>query len=147
MALTMEQRAEFEAIRRSMDAMVDMISASAEEINDNLAIIRPWAEGAHAVGEVRMYEDVPYQCVQAHDSTGNPGWTPDATPALWMQYHGTTPETARAWVQPTGAHDQYRAGEYVVFGLARSVGQVYRCMADTTYSPAEYAAAWREIEG
>lgn len=138
MALTMEQRAEFEAIRRSMDAMVAKISGSTAEINDNLTIIRPWAEGTYAVGDVRMHRGVPYRCVQAHDSTGNPNWTPDAEPALWMQYHGTSAETARAWVQPTGAHDMYRDGEYMVFD-----GQVYACVEDTAFSPEDVPAAWR----
>ena len=50
----------------------------------------------------------------------------------------TSAETARAWVQPTGAHDIYRAGEYMIW----TDGQVYKCLSDTAYSPGEYAAAW-----
>ena len=46
--------------------------------------------------------------------------------------------TARAWVQPTGAHDIYRAGEYMIW----TDGQVYKCLSDTAYSPGEYGQAW-----
>ena len=93
---------------------------------------------ADCVGDVRQYQGAPYKCVQAHDATGNPDWTPDAVPALWMQYHGSIAETARAWVAPTGAHDMYHAGEY----MAYTDGKVYRCLSDTAYRPGDYAAAW-----
>lgn len=139
--MTQEQREQFFAIRRSLDGFVRKIADSPAEINDNPAAIRTWKQGAYAVGDVRSHRGVPYKCVQAHDSTGNPGWTPDTAPALWMQYHGTTVETARAWVAPTGAHDVYKAGEYMVW----TDGAVYRCVTDTAYSPEDYPAAWEAV--
>ena len=59
-----------------------------------------------------------------------------------MQYHGTTQETARAWAEPTGAHDAYKAGEYMIW----TDGAVYRCVSDTVYSPEAYAQAWEKAE-
>ena len=88
-----------------------------------------------------MYEGIPYKCVQAHDSTGNSSWNPADTPALWMQYHGTSAETARPWIAPTGAHDAYKAGEYMIW----TDGATYRCLSNTTYSPGDYAAAWEVV--
>jgi chitinase len=42
----------------------------------------PWASGvAYAVGAVVTYNGSVYVCIQAH--TSEPGWTPDAVPALW----------------------------------------------------------------
>lgn len=111
----------------------------AVQINTVVEMIRPWKVGAYAVGDVRAYASVPYKCVQAHDSTENTSWTPDATPALWMQYHGTSKETARAWVAPTGAQDIYRKGEWMIF----TDGKYYECLTDTNYSPTDLASAWK----
>ena len=136
--MTEAQRAQFRAMRKALDGLVARIVDSPAEINDNAAAIRVWKPGAYALDDVRQHDGIPYRCVQAHDSTENPGWTPDTVPALWMQYHGTTPETARAWVTPAGAHDMYKAGEFVVW----TDGVVYRCTADTVYSPDAYPSAW-----
>lgn len=139
--MTEAQRAQFFAMRKALDGYVEKIVDNPVEINANLVAIRPWAPGPAVVGDVRMFEGAPYKCVQDHDSTGSPDWTPAATPALWMQYHGTTPETARPWLQPSGAHDQYKAGEYMTLE-----GVLYLCLSDTTYSPTDYAAAWSAVE-
>ena len=58
-----------------------------------------------------------------------------------MQYHGTSPETARPWVVPTGTHDMYRAGEYMVW----TDGQTYRCRQDTNFSPEDLPGAWEAV--
>ena len=137
--MTEAQRAQFFEMRKALDGYVAKIADSPAEINENPAAIRLWHEGVYEVGDVRMYEGAPYRCVQAHDSTGNPGWNPDVA-SLWMQYHGTTAETARDWIPPAGAHDMYRAGEYMVW----TDGTVYRCVSDTVYSPEAYGAAWEK---
>ena len=139
--MTEAQRKQFFEMRKALDGFVAKIADSPAEINENPAAIRPWKEGAYAVGDVRMHEGAPYKCVQAHDSTGNPGWNPAATPALWMQYHGTTKETARPFIHPTGAHDMYLQGEYAVFD-----GAIKCATMDTSFSPDEYPAAWEDAE-
>lgn len=138
MALTNEQRSRAERIRAAMDIGVIKIRDDTVAINDAVELLRIWHPEPFAVGDVRMYAGIPYRCVQAHDATGNPDWTPDTVPALWMQYHGTSAETARAWVSPTGAHDMYHVGEYMIW----TDGKVYKCLSDTAYSPVEYAQAW-----
>lgn len=127
-------------MRKAMDGAITAISNSPSAINESMDMLRVWQSGVYAAGDVRVHEGIPYKCVQTHDATDNPTWTPDAAPALWMQYHGTTPETARAWIAPTGAHDVYRAGEYMIF----TDGKTYKCLSDTAYSPADYAQAWGE---
>lgn len=138
--MTEAQRQQFFEMRKALDGFVAKIADSPAEINDNPAAIRPWKEGAYAMGDVRVYEGNPYKCVQAHDSTGNSGWNPAAAPALWMQYHGTTNETARPWIAPSGSHDMYKAGEYMIW----TDGTVYKCLTDTVYSPEAYGAAWEK---
>lgn len=144
MALTDKQRERAQRLRAAMDAALTGITAAggASEtaaVNGAAAMIRPWQEAAYKVGDLRTYDGAPYKCVQAHDATGNPGWTPPAVPALWMQYHGTSRDTARPWVQPLGAHDQYKRGEWMIYHDA-----YYECLQDTVYTPDQYAQAWRK---
>lgn len=128
-------------IRAAMDNIIPEIKDKPSAINKAMDMIRPWEPGAFNVDDVRMYEGIPYKCVQAHDSKANSDWTPVATPALWIQYHGTSPETARAWIAPTGAHDMYKAGEYMIF----TDGVTYECLSDTTYNPMDYILGWNAI--
>lgn len=144
MALTDKQISQLRAIRAIIDdKIVDAAAQGAAKINAVSALIRPWRPGVYAVGDVRAEDGVPYKCVQAHDSTANPGWMPSAVPSLWMQYHGTSKETARAWVAPAGAHDMYKQGEWMIY----TDGALYECLTDTAYSPTDYAQAWRVDNG
>lgn len=135
------QKAKFFKIREALDDFIVQIADVPEKINKYADTVRAWKPGVYAIGDVRSENGIPYKCVQAHDSTANEGWTPSATASLWMQYHGTTPETARAWVAPTGAHDMYLAGEYMIW----TDGTVYLCKQNTVYSPDAYAAAWEAV--
>lgn len=140
--MTNEQRNQLIALRKALDNFVTKISDTPAEINDNQIVIRPWQPNTYSLGDVRVYENIPYKCVQAHDSTGNDAWNPPATPALWMQYHGTSVESARPWLAPTGAHDMYKAGEYMIW----TDGSIYKCLIDTVYSPTDYSQAWTKVE-
>lgn len=140
--MTNEQRNQLIALRKALDNFVTKISDTPTEINNNQIVIRPWQPNTYSLGDVRVYENIPYKCVQAHDSTGNDAWNPPATPALWMQYHGTSVESARPWLAPTGAHDMYKAGEYMIW----TDGSIYKCLIDTVYSPTDYSQAWTKIE-
>ena len=101
-----------------------------------------WAAGSYQVGDIRNAKDQTWECFQAHDNGTYPDITPDdpAWFTFWRPLHGKTPETARPWVAPQGAHDMYRAGEYMVF----TDGKVYRCLSDTNFSPTDYPQAWEE---
>lgn len=132
------KRSEALGIRKTLDSLVVKIVDTPSEINDNMAAIRLWTPGAFAVDDVRMYNGSPRRCIQAHDSAENPAWTPDEA-ALWMEYHGTTAETARPWVAPTGAHDIYKKGEFMIW----TDGRVAECLENTNFSPEEYPQAWK----
>lgn len=136
------QKGKLIAYRAAMDTVVEVAREDTATINRVAVLIRPWMPGVYTVDDVRVYDGIPYRCVQGHDSTQNPDWTPDTEPSLWMQYHGTSPETARPRVAPTGAHDMYRAGEYMIY----TDGQMYNCLQDTNFSPTEYAQAWEAVE-
>lgn len=140
--MTEAQRKKFFEMRKALDGFVEKIVDNVEEVNQYTAAIRKWKPGVFAVGDVREHIDIPYKCLQAHDSTENTNWTPDTTPALWMQYHGTSKETARPWIAPTGAHDMYKAGEYMIW----TDGTIRKANIDTAYSPTDYPQAWEVVE-
>ena len=102
-----------------------------------------WQPGQHKVGENYNAAGQTWECFQAYDNAVYPDITPD-TPA-WFTFnrplHATAKETAREFVPVQGAHDMYRIGEFVIFK-----DNVYECVADTAYSPADYAVAWRLVE-
>ena len=138
MSMTEAQRAQFFAMRKALDGFVSKIVLEPAEINENTVAIREWKPGPFSADDVRMFAGTPRRCIQPHDSTNNPDWTPDAALSLWMEYHGTSKATARPWIAPTGAHDMYRAGEWMIW----TDGLAYPCLADTIYTPTDYPAAW-----
>ena len=99
-----------------------------------------WTLGSYQVGDIRNAGGQTWECYAAHDTTTYPDIQPDnaAWYTFWRPLHGRTPETARPWVAPQGAHDMYKAGEYMVY----TDGLTYRCLNDTAYSPEDYAQAW-----
>ena len=129
---------EARAYRRALDEHIEEIKGSPKSINTNVTILREWTPGVYTIGDVRVENRIPYKCAQAHDSTANPEWSPSNSPALWYQYHGTSQETARPFIAPTGAHDMYQADEYMIW----TDGNIYRCITPTTYTPEQYAQAW-----
>lgn len=136
--MTEAQRKQFFAIRKALDSFVDKIVENTAEINENLTVIREWHPGEYLADDVRMFDGIPYRCVQGHDSAGNDAWNPADTPSLWMQYHGTSKTTARPWIAPTGAHDRYKVSEWMIW----TDGLAYPCKIDTNFSPDEYPDAW-----
>lgn len=140
--LTEKQIERANNIRKALDKTIVEIVEKPTAINNVLDIIRPWKEGVYVVGDVRLYENNPYKCVQAHDSTNNPTWNPAEAASLWSQYHGTSVETARPWVAPTGAHDMYLENEYIIY----TDGYIYKCVSDTVYSPTDFTQAWEVVE-
>lgn len=121
-------------------------SMSADDTITVAALYDEWAEGAYQVGDIRLaaYEEThqPWKCRQAHDTTTYPDITPDGSAwrTFWIPFHGTSPETAQDWIAPSGAHDQYEAGEYMIWK-----GQTYKCLSATVYTPEEYAQAWEAV--
>lgn len=108
-------------------AMAESTVTAANEIIDVAPLLRVWRPGKHAAGDVVTHDGAPYRCIQPHDSTDNPGWSPDATPAMWTPYHATDATHALPWQAPTGAQDAYKAGEWMRW----TDGKSYRCEAET----------------
>lgn len=103
-----------------------------------------WTLGSYEVGDVRNYSGQTWECFQSHDCAKNPDITPDNTAwyTFWKPLHGKTIATARPFVPVQGAHDIYKAGEYMVY----TDGKIYKCNQDTNFSPDDYALAWETVE-
>lgn len=68
-----------------------------------------WAENISvSVNDRYQYNDNLYKCVQAHTTQAD--WTPDKTPALWVE---VSLDEFPEWRQPAGAHDAYAKGDRV----------------------------------
>jgi len=82
-------------------------------------LYQEWTEMAYGVGDIRNANGQTWECFQAHDPEITPGIVP-GDPAwftFWRPLHGKSPETARPFVPVMGAHDMYRAGEYMKAGM------------------------------
>jgi len=96
-----------------------------------------WIENEQVeVGTIRIYNDVEYECIQAHQTQSD--WTPDSVTALWK---------SNVVVAPTG---EWTAGEAVAIGDIRSyLGIDYRCIqAHTTqagWTPPVVPALWEVV--
>lgn len=106
------------------------------------SIFDEWIEDKYKIGDVRSYEHQLWRCCQEHDSTINADVIPGYSSAHWVAYHATSAEYAKPFVHPTGAHDIYKAGEYMIY----TDNKVYLCKQDTNFSPEEYQQAWKLIE-
>lgn len=93
----------------------------------------------HEVGEVALHPETgyPYECITSYDGTVQQDWTIDNR-TLWKPWHSRKKEYALPWEAPTGAHDMYKAGEYMIW----TDGRTYKCVQDTNFSPEEYSQAW-----
>lgn len=138
-AMTVSEAA---TLRTQMEAVYQLATPSMtpDEVIQNRVLCKSWEKGSHTVGEVYEVDGQVWQCIQSHDNEVYPDIVPGN--AAWgtfhKPYHGTTAETAMPWVQPTGAHDMYLTGEYMIW----TDGLIHKCLSSTAYSPEEYGGAW-----
>ena len=82
----------------------------------------------------------PYECMTAYDGTVQQDWTIDNR-TLWKPWHSRKAEYALPYEAPTGAHDMYKAGEYMIW----TDGTVRRCKADTDRGPDVLPDNWETV--
>ncbi len=106
-----------------------------------MAFFEPWTPGSYAPGDIRAdpATGYPRECILAHDSTVNTDWTIRAA-TLWKPYHSRKKAYALPWEAPTGTHDLYKAGEYMVWTDCC----IYKCVTDTNFTPVDYPSAWEK---
>lgn len=115
------------------------------EVIDLGPLLIEWSQGtiqkpiAYNVGDIRYYNGMPWKCVQNHPHYGQPNWQPGKV-SMWAPYHGTDAQHALPWTKPTGAHDMYQIGQFMIW----TDGEIYECIQATNFSPEEYPQAWKK---
>lgn len=123
-----------------------LIQEYAEKAEDKTLVIatseyfKEWTPSNYNAGDIRTSNGKPYECILAHDSTANPTWDISVR-TLWKPYHSRKKEYALPYEAPTGSHDIYRVGEYMLW----TDGEIYLCKEDTNYSPTDYKQAWERV--
>lgn len=132
------------ALRRiKREAIAAAPTADPDDVIADAALLQPWVPGNYTTGDVRVQDGYPYKCCQAHDSSNNPDWDPVTQRALWVPYHAKTAKWALPYAAPTGAHDAYQDGEYMVW----TDGQIYRCNTDNTvWGPDTLPDVWEVVQ-
>ena len=133
---------------QSAAAVRRMVLAQMADLDDDSRIrvsglYEPWTAGKYEAGDIRNAGGQTWEGFQAHDNATYPDIKPGTAAwyTFWRPLHGKSPETARPFVPVQGAHDMYRAGEYMVW----TDGRIKRATQDTAYSPADYPPAWEDI--
>lgn len=142
-----------ELLRQAMYAygrnMALELKANAQDMTDTEVIdqelfIPTWREGPQAAGAVVRFLGQVYRVLQAHDSTGNPGWNPAAVPALFGICHTKNPAKAKPWIAPLGTSGMYFKDEC----YKDNSGAVWRQVFDggNVYDAAALPERWERVE-
>ena len=90
-------------------------------------------------GDEVTHLGVAYEVLQSH--TLSACWVPGQVPALYKVKPAPGVEWPE-WVQPTGAHDAYKAGDKVTFE-----GEHYVSLIDNNvWSPKDYPQGWQKAD-
>lgn len=142
MFLSAENEARFREYRRILDKHISKIVEDPVEINDSLVAIKTWKPlQSYVRYDVRIdpEDNIPYWAMHDHTSVEGQELQPNLTPSMWAHYHGTTPETARPFVQE--GHNPYMKGHYCTEN-----DNVYLCGQDNIiYAPSVYPQAWTQV--
>lgn len=126
---------------RQLRRMIEQASVGLpdEDALEAVELFPRWkTDTAYSLDDRVSYEETLYKCVQAHTSQSD--WTPDATPALWVEV--AAPGEIPVWRQPTGAHDAYMTGDKVYYPTKDD--DIYVSVMDyNTYSPDVYG--WEKV--
>ena len=135
----MISRARALALRRLIEKASE--SLTDENALEAVELFPAWKSGtAYEYNQRIRYEDKLYRCAQAHTSQND--WTPDVTPALWVEV--ALPGEIPVWRQPQGAHDAYMIGDKVRYPDEN--GDVYESVIDyNVFEPG--VTGWELVDG
>ena len=116
-------------------------------IDDNTALqhkglFEVWRAGAEcAVGSMRQYGEKLYKCLQAHTTQSD--WTPDATPALWVEI--AAPNEYREIKDNMLPTEAFALGE---IGWYKEKDNLWKSLIPAiTYTPETYPSGWEQVTG
>lgn len=102
-----------------------------------------WHSGVWQTGALCNALGQTWECFAAVDNAIYPGVTPEDPSwyTFFRPLHGKSPESARPFVDPTGAHDTYKPGEHILW----TDGKLFRCTRETAYGPDSDTIAWEPV--
>lgn len=125
--------------REQAIALRHKIEHAAEQQTDvdalqSIELFPKWEADIDVVAqERRKHEGKLYRCVQSHHTQAD--WTPDKTPALWVEvFVEEWPE----WRRPASAADAYNTGDKVSY----EGGHYVSTIDGNVWSPSEYPQGW-----
>lgn len=131
--------------------LTELVKEQAVNLSDTRVValerfISEWTPGVQQKDSLvrRSSVNQVYRVLQAHDSTGNPTWTPEECPALFSVCHTTDPAKAKPWVEPFGTSGMYKLNECY---LDESDGSVYRQTfpGDNVYNAKALPERWKKV--
>ena len=127
-----------QAIRGDMDTVGGMLTD--EQATEVVNLYQPWAVGVvYAVDDRRRYGEKLYKCLQEHTSQAE--WTPDATPALWVEV--AAPGEYREIKDGMLSTEAFALGE---IGWYQTENNLYKSLIDANvYTPDTYPAGWEKV--
>lgn len=135
-------KSEAQTFRNAIDLAIKIIVSDEVKLKIE-PVVKKWRAGKHTVGENYTANGQVWECFQSYDNAIYPDINPSSS--AWGTFnrplHGKSSETAKPFVHPTGSHDIYKNGQYAVW----TDGKIYKCISDTSFSPAEYSQAWQKI--
>lgn len=115
------------------------------EVIDAELFIPTWRKGPQVAGAPVQYEGQVYRVLPpGHDSTGNPGWNPADTQALFGICHTKDPAKAKPWAAPMGISGLYYKAECYVDGEGVVWRQVYD--GGNEYDATALPSRWEAVE-
>lgn len=129
-----------QAIRNAMGKVTATLTdAQAIEVKELYPL---WAtDTAYTADTVVRYNDKLYRCLQSH--TAQSDWTPDATPALWVE------------IAPKGEYREIKDGMLSTeaftlgeIGWYKEKDNLFKSLIPAnTYTPETYPSGWEQVTG
>lgn len=103
---------EARALRPIVEKAMTTGELTPEEMETATILFPKWngESVTYPVGALVSYNNILYRCVQEHVSQA--GWNPVDAASLWARTSDPSEEWPE-WIQPTGGHDSYKAGDKV----------------------------------
>lgn len=134
-------------LQHELDRLIEKEELTDEQKEEFLNLYDPFEVGkSYKAGDKVRLDGIVYEVIQEHTSQSD--WLPADVPALFNVYlqrtttdeDGEEVEVIHDWVQPSGGHDAYAAGDKVKYN-----GKIYKSTIDgNVWSPDVHG--WSEIE-
>lgn len=128
---------------KALELREDAPNLTDTEIIDQELFIPHWKEGLQIKDAPLQYEGQVYRVLQAHDSTGNPSWTPATQSALFSICHTKNPFKAKPWITPQGISGMYELGDCYIDDEGIIWRQIYN--DSNVYDAATLPERWEQV--